>query len=215
MTRRDALQREPSAMTEIHSFTVGLLSVNCYLLYHPESRECLIVDPGDHGDKIQAELRKLSLQPRGILLTHGHVDHISAVPAIAKAYDIPVWIHQADRGLYSNPDNAILPWISAAKDLPEPCDTPPQIAGINYEIIHTPGHSPGCVCFYFPAEQFLLSGDTLFRGTVGRTDFPGGSTAQLMASIKNKLLVLPDRTTVYPGHEAPTSIARERPNFID
>lgn len=171
-------------MTEIHSFTVGLLSVNCYLLYHPESRECLIVDPGDHGDKIQAELRKLSLQPRGILLTHGHVDHISAVPAIAKAYDIPVWIHQADRGLYSNPDNAILPWISAAKDLPEPCDTPPQIAGINYEIIHTPGHSPGCVCFYFPAEQFLLSGDTLFRGTVGRTDFPGGSTAQLMASIK-------------------------------
>lgn len=202
-------------MTEIHSFTVGLLSVNCYLLYHPESRECLIVDPGDHGDSIQAEVRNLSLQPRGILLTHGHVDHISAVPAIAKAYGIPVWIHEADRGLYSSPANAILPWIPAAKDLPEPCDTAPQIAGCSYEIIHTPGHTPGCVCFYFPAEQFLLSGDTLFRGTVGRTDFPGGNAAHLMASIKNKLLALPDRTTVYPGHEAPTTIARERPNFID
>ena len=133
-------QREPTAMTEIHSFTVGLLSVNCYLLYHPESRECLIVDPGDHGDSIQAEVRNLSLQPRGILLTHGHVDHISAVPPSPRP-TIPVGFMRPTGAIYSSPANAILQ-IPAAKDLPEPCDTAPQIAGCSYEIIHTPGHTP-------------------------------------------------------------------------
>jgi hydroxyacylglutathione hydrolase len=202
-------------MTEIHSFTVGLLSVNCYLLYHPESRECLVVDPGDHSDSIQAEIGQLALQPRGILLTHAHVDHISAVAAIAQAYAIPVWLHEADRELYRNPANAILPWIPAAENLPELCAEPPQVKGIDYDVIHTPGHTPGGVCYYFPAEKFLLSGDTIFRDTIGRTDFPGGSAPQLLASIKNKLLALPDTTTIYPGHEAPSSIGRERPNFID
>ncbi|HQL86145.1 MAG: putative metallo-hydrolase [Lentisphaerae bacterium ADurb.Bin082] len=199
-------------MTKFYSLTVGLLSVNCYLAWSEDSGDAYIIDPGSEAAGVASAIAVRKLIPRGILLTHGHVDHIGAVPELAQQFKIPVWIHPADRGLYGSPDNAINPWIPAVKGLPPSVDTLPAAAGIDMKVIHTPGHTPGGVCYYFPTSGVLLSGDTLFRGTIGRTDFPGGNYDTLISSIKNNLLTLPDETKVCAGHEQSTTIARERSN---
>lgn len=197
-------------MTKFYSLTVGLLSVNCYIVWSEDSGEAYIIDPGSDAAGIASATAARKLVPRGILLTHGHVDHIGAVPELARQFGIPVWIHPGDRGLYASSDNAIKPWIPAVDGLPASVDTLPTITGIDLKVIHTPGHTPGGVCYYFPRDGILLSGDTLFRGTIGRTDFPGGDHDTLISSIKNNLLTLPGETKVCAGHEQSTTIANER-----
>ena len=198
-------------MVELHKVVLNFLSVNCYILNSKGSDKALIVDPGSSQNKIFGCIDALGLKPEGILLTHAHVDHISAVPEVAKQYGIPVWIHKDDLELYSSPDNALKPWMEAAKGLPQPCAECPT-AGMDFRIIHTPGHSRGSCCFYFPEDKFLISGDTLFHGTYGRTDFPGGSEVEIMRSIRERLLTLPEDVVVYPGHDSATTIADERRN---
>ena len=129
---------------------------------------------------------------------------------MSAAFSLPVWIHEADRIYYASPDNAILPWLPAAANLPKPVDTPPQLPNHPFEVIETPGHTPGGVCFYFKNEKQLFSGDTLFRGTYGRTDFPGGSVQKLFSSIRTKLFTLPDDINVWPGHNDATTIGDEK-----
>ncbi len=192
---------------------VGILQTNCYLAWSSKSSSCLVIDPGGSFELIESRLGKLNLKPVGVLLTHGHVDHIGAVGELSSKYGIPVWIHEGDRGLYLDPRNAILPWVPAAEGLPEPVQELPKVEGLSYEVIHTPGHTPGGVCFYFAEHGVLFSGDTLFQGTHGRTDFPGGSYATLMKSIKEKLLSLPKNVVVLPGHQEATTIGDEQDNY--
>ena len=167
-----------------------------------------IVDPGREGARIAQLLEQRGLEPAGILLTHGHFDHIGAIGELQEKWPaLPVYVHPADVPVLTHPLNCFPPDypaieapknIADARSLPEPMRT-----------IETPGHTPGGVCYYLPEEKLLLSGDTLFAGSVGRTDLPGGDMPTLMDSLK-KLTVLPDDTLVIPGHGSHTTIGREK-----
>ncbi len=194
---------------EIRTLPVGMLEVNCYLLWHPRTSHALILDPGDETDVILDAVRQLRLDVRGILLTHTHVDHIRGVGVVAVALGVPVWVHAADLPMYRSPLNALPPWLPAAADLPEPVAQPPQVEGLPFTVIETPGHSPGGVCFYFAGAGVLFSGDTLFQGSVGRTDLPGGDAAALQCSLARLLRELPPETRVLPGHGPETTMAAE------
>lgn len=194
---------------DITVLRVGPLAVNCYIVQNPATKQALIIDPGDDPEEIVAAVREAGLAVDGILLTHGHFDHIRGVPGVAAAFAVPVYIHAADRELYASPHNAMPPHFPPAENLPAPVTVPPTTPDFDFRVLHTPGHTPGGVCFHFPAQGVLFSGDTLFAGSVGRTDFPGGDAAALRRSIKNVLFPLPRETVVYPGHFQPTTIARE------
>ena len=197
-------------MLKIKRVIVGALEVNCFIVRDSDTNDALIIDPGDEADRIIEAVKLVEAKPLGILLTHAHVDHIRGVGAVSAAFNLPVWIHEADRAMYLSPDNAILPWLPAAENLPQPVATPLQLPNHPYEIIETPGHTPGGVCFYFKEEKLLFSGDTLFQGTYGRTDFPGGSAPTLFNSIRTKLFTLPDDVKVWPGHNESTTIGEEK-----
>jgi hydroxyacylglutathione hydrolase len=192
------------------SIIVGPFEVNCYLAWNPGTRTCLILDPGDDADEIVEEIQTLELQPVGILLTHAHVDHIRGVGPVASRLDIPVWVHPADRALYASPDNALNPWLPKAENLPPISDVPNSLPGLEFTAIHTPGHTPGGVCYYFANSAILFSGDSLFAASVGRSDLPGGNHETLITSITSQLLGLPPETKVHCGHGPSTTIGQEK-----
>lgn len=197
-------------MLKIKPVSVGVLEVSCYLVWESESGEALIIDPGDDASTVIEVIQTEGLKPVAVFLTHAHVDHIRGVPGVAGEYGIPVILHESDHGLYHSPNNALLPWIPAAEKLPEPGDMPVFAHLPELRVIHTPGHTQGGVCLYFPSESILFSGDTLFAGSIGRTDFPGGDADQLIQSIHTRLLQLPEDTIVYPGHGLSTTIGDEK-----
>ncbi len=187
---------------------VGEMQANAYILYAPDRDDALVIDPGAEPEAISLALagRKLA----GILLTHGHVDHIGAVAALRSA-DAPVYIHQGDAKMLANPNLSLAAMVGGEPSQGDPdfCVTegPMELAGLAIEVIHTPGHTPGSACFL--CEGALFSGDTLFQDGVGRTDFPGGDREALAASLA-RLMALDGDTPVYPGHGNETTIARER-----
>ena len=187
---------------------VGGFEVNCSIL--SENGKAWIVDPGQEANRIVDLLAKKGLEPAAILLTHAHFDHISGIPGLLEKYpDLPVYVHEKDIPMIGHPLNQLPPeYTSFAK--------PKEVRGLEsfkglegLKVIETPGHTPGGVCYYFPKDKLLLSGDTLFAGSVGRTDLPGGDYATLMDSLK-KLTALPDDTLVIPGHGMHTRIAAEK-----
>ena len=187
---------------------VGGFEVNCSIL--SENGKAWIVDPGQESDRIIDLLAKKGLEPAAILLTHGHFDHISGIPGLLKRFpDLPVYIHEKDMQMFGHPLNQLPPeYTSFAK--PRNLETLDNLEGLEgLEILETPGHTPGGVCYYFPKDKLLLSGDTLFAGSIGRTDLPGGDMATLMDSLQ-KLTALPDDTLVIPGHGMHTRIALEK-----
>ena len=187
---------------------VGGFEVNCSIL--SENGKAWIVDPGQEGDRIVKLLHERGLSPLAILLTHAHFDHIGAIPALQAAYpDLPVYVHDNDLKVIGHPLNQLPP------EYP-PIGQPKNLASIEslvnldgLEVLETPGHTPGGVCYYFKQEKLLFAGDTLVAGSVGRTDLPGGDMATLMASLQ-KLTALPDDTVVIPGHGMFTTIGDEK-----
>lgn len=197
-------------MTEHRIIAVGPLGTNCHLVWNPDTATGAVIDPGADAAEILAEIGKCAFTPAAVLLTHAHVDHIGAVPEIAAHFHIPVWLHAGDHTLYNSPDNCLLPWLPRVENLPPVTADMPEIPALDFTVLHTPGHTPGGVSFHFAADGFLLSGDTLFAGSVGRTDFPGGSAPTLMNSIRQQLFTLPGKTVVYPGHGECTTISIEK-----
>lgn len=194
---------------------LGPLQTNAYIVYNDE-RSCLIIDPGEEGHKIRQFIKKKGLQPKAILLTHAHFDHIGAVDSIRECYSIPVYLHRAEKKWLSNPSlngsshyEGIQPVIRKQADKWFTKEEPLLIGGISFYVYETPGHSPGGVSFYFKEEGFIIVGDTLFENGIGRTDLAGGQEKQLLKSIHHKLLLLPKDTYVLPGHDGVTTIGQE------
>jgi glyoxylase-like metal-dependent hydrolase (beta-lactamase superfamily II) len=197
----------------IETLTVGAFGTNCFLVWGT-SREAIVLDPGDDADRILGILREQQLTVAAYLLTHGHVDHITAVADMCQTLSAPVYIHSEDLPWAFDPDNQMPPFYSVPTP-PKGAVHPLQDgeersdAGLRYRVISTPGHTPGSVCFLFPDEHVLFSGDTLFAESVGRTDLPGGDSRALARSLA-RLAELDDRTVVYPGHGPATDMAHEK-----
>jgi hydroxyacylglutathione hydrolase len=198
---------------EYLSLIVGPLETNCYLVYCPQTLECAVVDPGADAGNIIRLIAEKELKPRLILNTHGHVDHIGANKDIKERYDIPLFIHSADSPMLESVLQSEMGIFLGAKDSPPPdhfLDDKEKIkiGKSHLKVIHTPGHSPGSVSFL--GDGFLLSGDTLFFGGVGRTDLPGGSWQEMVNSIRNKILTMPEEMIVLPGHGPYTTVGQEK-----
>ena len=188
---------------------VGPYEVNCSIL--SKDGKAWIVDPGQEAERIAGLLGKKGLEPAAILLTHAHFDHIGGVPGLQRAFPgIPVYIGEKDVAVLTHPMNQMppdYPPVGKLANLRHAETLAADLPGV--ETIATPGHTPGGVCYYFPGEKLLLSGDTLFAGSVGRTDLPGGDMGTLVDSLK-KLTALPDDTVVIPGHGPRTTIGDEK-----
>ena len=196
---------------EIRCIVVGMIQTNCYVLYDDEIKKAIITDPGDNADYIASCISTLGVSVEAILLTHGHGDHFKALQEIKDRYHVPVYVHKDDvyRLKYQGGFVPAAYKMESDDVLLEDGDKL-EIGGIKIEVIHTPGHTEGGVCYYLPDHRVLLSGDTLFCHSWGRTDFPGGDEDALFRSIREKLLPLPEDTLVLPGHEASTTIEEER-----
>lgn len=197
------------------TFPVGLLGCNCTILGDERTREAIVVDPGAEVSRILATLAAHQLTVRQIVVTHAHIDHIAGALALKEVTGAPVLYNQADLPLVAIMDQQAA-WLGTAT--PEvrspdhsPVDTEVLTVGdLKAHVLHTPGHTQGSLSLHLPEHNLLLAGDTLFAGSVGRTDLPGGNTHQLLASIHDRLLPLPDNTTVVAGHGVDTTIGAER-----
>lgn len=198
----------------IRSVTVSECYTNCYICMNKDTKEGFIVDPGDDELKISVNVSRLEMIPKAILLTHGHFDHIGAVNQLKERYNIPVIIGAKEEKVLTDSRMNLSSMfgepvkVNGDKFLEDGENF--QVAGFDIQYVLTPGHTPGSGCFYIEEEQVLFSGDTLFQASRGRTDFPGGSESDIIKSIKNKLLVLPGETEVYPGHMNITNIDSEK-----
>ncbi|MFO7822115.1 MAG: MBL fold metallo-hydrolase [Lentisphaeria bacterium] len=194
---------------KIDKLVVGMLEVNCYLVWNQDTGDGFIIDPGSEAEMIADRVDELGFKPRGILLTHGHVDHILAVPELASKYGISVRLQPDEESLYFSPQNELPPWLPPAEKLPSPEDVRDDLEGLCFTVYPTPGHTRGGCSYFFAEDEVVFTGDTLFCGGVGRTDLPGGDHSMLLNSIRDKLLTLPEKTVVYPGHGPKTTIERE------
>ncbi len=209
----------------VAGFPAGSFQTNCYVVATAAGEACVVVDPGqDATEPLTALLAEHRLTPVAVLLTHGHLDHVFSVAPVCDGYDVPAWIHPADRALLTDPLRGLSPQAKAAFGGPlrlrEPREVRPlddgaslDLAGLTLRVDHTPGHTRGSVIFTTPTEggvEVIFAGDTLFAGSIGRTDLPGGDPAQMMTSLRDRLLTRDDAAVVLPGHGPTTTVGRER-----
>ena len=203
-------------MYKIDSRILGMVGTNCYLLCNMDIKECVLIDPADRQDEISRMIDESGCSLKGILLTHGHFDHIMAADAVRDKYGIKVYASCDEKNTLEQPHinlgEAYGLKLSVKADVWHKDGEILKLAGFDIEALHTPGHTEGGSCYYIREIGVLFSGDTLFCGSVGRTDFPGGSMSEIVRSIKEKVMVLPDDTKVYPGHGEGTSVGYEREN---
>lgn len=201
-------------MMKIEKFVLGAMSTNTYLVENEETKELVIVDPAACPDYMVSHVKSNGYEPKAILLTHGHFDHIMGIDKWVKEFDIPVYAYADEREILSDSGLNLSCMLGVsytfnqAKELQD--GDVLELAGFSFKVIHTPGHTKGGCCYYAASEDVLFSGDTLFHQSVGRSDFPTGSMATLVRSIKEKLFCLPDDVMVYPGHNSLTCIADEK-----
>jgi glyoxylase-like metal-dependent hydrolase (beta-lactamase superfamily II) len=197
----------------LESLSVGPLEENCYLI--GAAPRCAVVDPGAESDRIFAAIERQGLKPEAVVLTHGHVDHIAHVPHVCERYGIGLLVHRADLPYLERPQWPELEALLGARPCPKPSGwleegSPLEVAGLALEVLHTPGHTPGGVCLVDRGSRQILVGDTLFQGSVGRTDLPGGDWRTLSTSIRTKLFALEGDYELFPGHGPATTLAAER-----
>lgn len=210
----------------IAGFPAGAWGTNCYLVAPAAGEECVIIDPGHQAaEGVEDALKKHRLKPVAVVLTHGHIDHVASVVPVCGAHDVPAWIHPDDRYMMSDPEKAIGRSLGAQLlgelTVGEPSDVKEladgarlKLAGLDFSVAHAPGHTKGSVTFQLPESaevpSVFFSGDLLFAGSIGRTDMPGGSQADMFESLARVCLPLDDSTVVLPGHNEHTTIGRER-----
>src|SRR5579863_9991032 len=194
--------------------TVGIFQENCYLYACPQTLEAVIIDPGDEAERIVKTIRELNLIPKYILNTHGHIDHIGAIDAVSEIYPVPLAIHPDDVAMYTDEQVARMyrraaPLVHRKPDILLQEGDKITFGTLTLEVLHTPGHTRGGVCFV-SRPYCVFSGDTLFNRGIGRTDFEGGSYDQIVTSIREKLYTLEDELVVFAGHGSPTTILEEK-----
>jgi hydroxyacylglutathione hydrolase len=193
---------------------LGIMQTNCYIAENTEGA-CLIFDPGSEAKKLISWLKEKNLKPVAILLTHAHFDHIGAVDEVREAFHIPVYVHENERNWLSDPMlNGSYQFTrnhiqGNPADILITAEDTMKLGSFEFMIYHTPGHSPGSVSYYFESERAVVSGDALFKGSIGRTDLVEGNQSQLLKSIHDKLLTLPEETVVLPGHGPATTVGEE------
>lgn len=200
---------------KVGKFVLGPVATNCYIGINEETKECFIVDPATCPPEFVSYIKNAGLTVKAVLLTHGHFDHIMGLDALLKEFSVPVYAHEAEREVLESEQ-----LNSSASMLGQPYSFSGadyvtnrqelRIAGFEIRVVYTPGHTIGGCCYYIEKEKALFSGDTLFHGSVGRTDLPTGSMGQLVSSVRDRLFVLPDDTKVYPGHMEETTIGYEK-----
>jgi glyoxylase-like metal-dependent hydrolase (beta-lactamase superfamily II) len=194
---------------------VGPLQCNCSIIGDETSHEAIVIDPGDDIADILALISKHNLQVKQIVITHAHIDHIGGAMKLRAATGAPILLNQNDSALLKMLDMQAA-WLGMTAPGKVEIDQSigdtdkVQAGSLVAQVLHTPGHTEGSICLYFPLEKKLIAGDTLFAGSIGRTDLPGGSFDKIIRSIHEKVLALPDETVVVPGHGALTSIGEER-----
>jgi hydroxyacylglutathione hydrolase len=194
---------------------VGQLRCNCSIFGDEQSREAIVIDPGDELSKITDVLGKHQLKVKAIIVTHGHIDHVAGAAKLRALTGAPVYMNEKDDALLGALD-VQAGWLGVETPERPEIDTPAndgvslKLGGADFNVMLTPGHTQGSLSIWIPQEQKLISGDTLFRETVGRTDLPGGDSRKILSSIKTRLLPLPDDTVVIPGHGMPTTIGHEK-----
>ncbi|MBO5093796.1 MAG: MBL fold metallo-hydrolase [Lachnospiraceae bacterium] len=202
------------AELKIGRMMMGVCQTNCYFIYEEGRSEVIFVDPADKGGYIYDALAERGFTVAGILLTHGHFDHIWGVEELREKSGAKVYAYEGERELLGDAGMNVSAQAGRActvdADIYVKDGGEITIAGMTCRLIATPGHTGGSCCYYFAESGFLISGDTLFAESVGRTDFPTGSMSEIVRSIKEKLFVLPDETKVYPGHGGATTIAHEK-----
>ena len=195
--------------------SVGMLQCNCSVFGDEQTGEAMVIDPGDEIERIQAILTRHGLKVKAIVITHAHIDHIGGAQKLKQATGAPVYMNQNDAELHNMMDMQAA-WLRMPTPEPVAIDSDAKDGGVlaigaaQFHVLHTPGHTQGSISLWIPSEGKLVAGDTLFRDSIGRTDLPGGDGRQILRSIHDKLLPLPEDTLVIPGHGANTTIGREK-----
>ncbi|MGX6979743.1 MBL fold metallo-hydrolase [Vagococcus elongatus] len=200
-------------MIQIKQLVTGPVEANCYFIYNETS--LLIVDPGEDGGKIKEMIANLNRKPVAILLTHTHYDHIGALEEIRSTYDIPVYVHPSEQGWLTDPNLNLSGLRPMDMIVCEPAEFEFELkeytlGEMTFEVRHTPGHSQGGVSFVFPEARFVVTGDALFAGSVGRSDLPTGDSRVLIHGIREQLFTLPENYKIYPGHRGSSTIGFEK-----
>ena len=200
---------------DVRTFTVGPVQENCHIARLEGSAQALVIDPGDEAELLLEAIERLGVGLEGILLTHTHFDHVGAVAPVARATGAEVWVPEIEKGVLAD-INSFVPWPGFGPYESYDADHTVaggerlELAGMEIDVLFTPGHSPGHVTYHVPSENAAFPGDVLFAGSVGRTDLPGGDARTLMQRLATLVESLPDETAVYPGHMGNTTIGRER-----
>ena len=194
---------------------VGLLQCNCSIFGDEQTREAIVIDPGDNIGEIESVLNRHGLRVKAIVITHAHIDHVAGAKLLKQNTGAPVYMNHSDQELLSMLDVqarwlGVPPPEQVEVDMDAHDSVSLSLNEAEFHVMETPGHTPGSISLYIPTERKLVAGDTLFRDSIGRTDLPGGDSQRILSSIKTRLLLLPDETVVVPGHGALTTIGREK-----